>query len=66
MNKTLETKIAPGGQDAYGPGTGYTAPHELYRFVDTDDVRDVRNATWRSTVENAEKAWYIRHPAVTA
>lgn len=66
MTKTLQTKIAPGGMDSYGPGTGYTAPHELYRFVDTDDPRDVRNGTWRSSIEAAEKSWTIRHPEVAA
>jgi hypothetical protein len=64
MTKTLEVKKSQGGQDHFGPGTGYTAPHELYRFVDTDDPRDVRNGTWRSTVEAAEKSWQIRHPQV--
>lgn len=63
MTKTLQTKVSQGGMDHYGEGTGYAAPYELYRFVDTDDPRDVRNATWRSTVAAAEKAWTIRHGA---
>jgi predicted secreted protein len=63
MTKTLQTKQVAGGTDHYGEGTGTAAPYALFRFVDTDNDRDVRNATWRSTVEAAEKAWKIRHAA---
>ena len=59
MTKTLQTKKGSEWTNDLGQ-TFPAAP--LYRFVDTDDPRDVRNGTWRSTVEAAEKSWLIRHP----
>lgn len=53
----LETKQASGGLDYFGPGTGYTEPHPLYRFVSDEDQR----GCWYTTVEKAAEVWNRHH-----